>query len=180
MDLVPAKGRASSPQVLSRTSPQLIIQTIWRSLQCPPNSCRNPVIPADSGGFRRNELWQEGLLFSSFWCLIIPPEFGHSGIETRMFHGIHRNGTQRNPVVYLFSTCFLIICDMSQNLTTPSTTTTTTTAMPLSSKKIQDINLKTCKADLGVQHTSVALQYIGRIHGRSVLVHGLVVTIYIM
>ena len=44
----------------------------WRSLQCPPNSCRNPVIPGESGGFRRNELWQEGLLFSSFQFLIIP------------------------------------------------------------------------------------------------------------
>ena len=28
-----------------------------RSLQCPPNSCRNPVIPVESGGFWRNELW---------------------------------------------------------------------------------------------------------------------------
>ena len=51
-----------------------------RSLQCPPNSCRNPVIPAESSGFQRNEVWQEGLLFSSFWCLIIPAEFGHSGL----------------------------------------------------------------------------------------------------
>ena len=67
-----------------------------RSLQCPPNSCRNLVIPAESSGFRRNELWQEGLLFSSFRCLIIPAEFGHSGIETGMFRGIHRNGMQRN------------------------------------------------------------------------------------
>ena len=67
-----------------------------RSLQCPPNSCRNPVIPVESGGFQRNELWQEGLLFSSFRCLIIPVEFVHSGIETGMFRGIHRNGMQRN------------------------------------------------------------------------------------
>ena len=37
-----------------------------RSLQCPPNSCRNPVIPVESSGFWRNEIWQEGLLFSSF------------------------------------------------------------------------------------------------------------------
>ena len=58
-----------------------------RSLQCPPNSCRNPVIPAESIGFQRNELWQEALPFSSFQCLIILAEFGHSGIETGMFCG---------------------------------------------------------------------------------------------
>ena len=63
----------------------------WRSLQCPPNSCRNPVIPGESGGFRRNELWQEGLLFSSFQFLIILVEFTHSGIETGMFCGMHWN-----------------------------------------------------------------------------------------
>ena len=85
-----------------------------RSLQCPPYSCRNPVIPAESGGFRRNEIWQEGLLFLSFQCLIIPAEFGHSGIETGMLRGMRRNGMQRNPVVYLFSICLLIIRDMSQ------------------------------------------------------------------
>ena len=85
-----------------------------RSLQCPPNSCRNLVIPVESGGFWRNEIWQEGLVFSSFWCLIIPVEFGHSRIETRMFHRMRRNGMQQNLVVYLFSICLLIICDMSQ------------------------------------------------------------------
>ncbi|EDR16012.1 uncharacterized protein LACBIDRAFT_301592 [Laccaria bicolor S238N-H82] len=73
-----------------------------RSYQCPPNSCRNPVIPADSGGFRRNEIWQGGLLFSPFWCLTIPAEFGHSGIDTGMIRGMHRNGMQRNPVLCLF------------------------------------------------------------------------------
>ena len=56
---------------------ELVVMT--RSLQCPPNSCRNLVIPAESGGFQRNDFWQEGLLFSSFRCLIIPAEFGHSG-----------------------------------------------------------------------------------------------------
>ena len=85
-----------------------------RSLQCPPNSCRNPVIPAESGGLQRNEVWQEGLLFSSFWCLIIAAEFGHSGIETGIFRGMHRNGMHWNPVVYLFIICLLIIHDMSQ------------------------------------------------------------------
>ncbi|EDR13081.1 uncharacterized protein LACBIDRAFT_322516 [Laccaria bicolor S238N-H82] len=73
-----------------------------RSYQCPPNSCRNPVIPADSGGFRRNEIWQGGLLFSPFRCLTIPAEFGHSGIDTGMIRGMHRNGMQRNPVLCLF------------------------------------------------------------------------------
>ena len=94
--------------VITNLSPSM------RSLQCPPNSCRNPVIPAESGGFWRNEVWQEGLLFLSFRCLIIPAEFGHSGIETGMFRGMRRNGMQRNPVVYLFSICLLIIRDTSQ------------------------------------------------------------------
>ena len=42
------------------------------------------------------------------------------------------------------------------------------------------ISTSSCQADLRVQHTYVALQYIGHTHGRSVLLHGLVVTIYIM
>ena len=103
-------GQSLMPAVMEPLSPGL------RSLQCPPNSCRNPVIPAESGGFRRNEVWQEGLLFLSFRCLIIPAEFGHSGIETGMFRGMRRNGMQRNPVVYLFSIGLLIIRDMSQPL----------------------------------------------------------------
>ena len=83
-----------------------------RSLQCPPNSCTNGH-SSESGGFQRNEVWQEGLLFSSFRCLIIPAEFGHSRIETGMFCGMCRNRMQQNPVVYLFIICLLIIHDMS-------------------------------------------------------------------
>ena len=75
-----------------------------------------PLIPAESGGFQRNELWQDGLLFSSFRCLIIPAECGHSGIETGMFCGMCRNGMKRNLVVCLFSIGLLIICHMSQPL----------------------------------------------------------------
>ncbi|EDR00827.1 uncharacterized protein LACBIDRAFT_295669 [Laccaria bicolor S238N-H82] len=77
-------------------------QNSWQlHSKCPPNSCRNPVIPADSGGFQRNEIWQGGLLFSPFRCLTIPVEFGHSGIDTGMIRGMHRNGMQRNPVLCL-------------------------------------------------------------------------------
>jgi len=70
----------------------------WRSYQCPPNSCRNPVILAESGGIQWNEIWQDGLLFFAFWCHIIPVEFVHSRIETGMFCGICRNGMQWNRI----------------------------------------------------------------------------------
>jgi len=62
-----------------------------------------PLIPA---GFQWNKIWQEGLLFFFIPVPFIPAEFGHSGIETGMFHGIRRNGMQRNPVVCLFVCLF--------------------------------------------------------------------------
>ena len=55
-----------------------------RSYQCPPYSCWIPVIPAESGGIQWSKIWQEGLLIFSFWCILNPAEFGHSGIETGM------------------------------------------------------------------------------------------------
>lgn len=66
-----------------------------RSLPCPCDSYRNPVIPADSGGFRRNKIWQRVLPNLQFRWPIIPAELSHSGFETGMFH---RNGQERNPV----------------------------------------------------------------------------------
>jgi len=62
-----------------------------------------PLIPA---GIWWNKIWQEGLLFFFILVPFIPAEFGHSGIETRMFHGICRNRMQWNPVVCLFHTCY--------------------------------------------------------------------------
>jgi hypothetical protein len=42
---------------------------VWRSLQCPPNSCRNPVIPAESSGMKFGRkacyFFHSGVLF--FW-----------------------------------------------------------------------------------------------------------------
>ena len=64
----------------------IYLRQILRSLQCPPNSCRNPVIPVES-----------------------------RGIETRMFCGICRNRMQQNPVVYLFSICLLIILAVTKS-----------------------------------------------------------------
>ena len=87
---------------------------LYSALAVPPNSCQNLVILVESRGIRWNESWQEGLLFFSFQCLIIPVEFGHSRIVTGMFCGICRNGMQWNPVVCLFSICLLIMHDMSQ------------------------------------------------------------------
>ena len=46
----------------------------------------------------------------------IPVEFGHSGIETGMFRGIHRNGMQWNPVVCLF-VCFTPATKQTTNQT---------------------------------------------------------------
>ena len=58
---------------------KIVFLGLWfRSLQCPPNSCQNLVIPAKSGGFWSNQVWQEGLLFSSFQqnlgILVLRPE----------------------------------------------------------------------------------------------------------
>ena len=63
-----------------------------------------PLIPARIWW---NEIWQESLLFSSFWCLIIQAELDHSRIETRMFHGIHRNGIQLFGICCFFLSCLL-------------------------------------------------------------------------
>ena len=70
----------------------MVVAVVREVFTVPPNSCSNLVIPAESSGFQRNEGWQEGLLFLSFWCLIIPAEFGHSGNETGMFCRMRRNG----------------------------------------------------------------------------------------
>ena len=59
-----------------------------RSYQCPPYSCWILVIPVESGGIQWSKIWQEGLLIFSFRCILIPVEFGHSGIETRMVPGL--------------------------------------------------------------------------------------------
>jgi hypothetical protein len=43
---------------------------------------------AESGGIRWSEIWQEGLLIFSFWCILSPAEFGQSEIETGMVPGL--------------------------------------------------------------------------------------------
>ena len=65
-----------------------------RSYQCPTDSCRIPVIPVDSGGFRRNGNWQRALPILSFRLFLVPADSLRSGIDTGMFPGIHRNGMQ--------------------------------------------------------------------------------------
>ena len=69
-------------------------ETPLRSYQCPTDSCRIPVIPAESGAFRRNANWQRALPILLFLLFLIPAESLHSGIDTGMFPGIHRNGMQ--------------------------------------------------------------------------------------
>ena len=65
-----------------------------------------PLIPAGIRSFQWNKIWQEGLLFFFIPVPFIPAEFGHSRIETGMFHGIRRNGMQWNLVVCLFVCLF--------------------------------------------------------------------------
>ena len=90
---------------------QEVVQVVvWRSLQCPPNSCRNPVIPAESGGFQRNELWQEGLLFSSFRRNLGIPELRPEC--SAEFTGMECNGIL---VVCLCSICLLIILGITSS-----------------------------------------------------------------
>ena len=63
-----------------------------------------------SGGIRWSEIWQEGLLFFSFRCILSPAEFGHSGIETRMVPGLTGTECNQNPVVCLFIVCLFDNC----------------------------------------------------------------------
>ena len=94
-----------------------------RSLQCPPNSCRHLVIPVESGGFQRNELWQEGLLFchSSAWSF------------QNWDWNVLQNSQEWNATE---SSCLFvqhIFVDHMWHvttITTTSTTTTTTTRTP--------------------------------------------------
>ena len=75
-----------------------------------------PLIPAGIQSFQWNKIWQEGLLFFFIPVPFIPAEFGHSGIETGMFHGICRNGMQQNLVVCLF-VCFTPVTKQTTNQT---------------------------------------------------------------
>ena len=81
-----------------------------RSYQCPPYSCWIPVIPAESGGIRWSEIWQEGLLIFSFRCILSPAEFGHSRIETGMVPGLTGTECNWNPVVCVFIVCLFDHC----------------------------------------------------------------------
>ena len=67
---------------------------LLRSYQCPTDSCRIPVIPAESGAFQRNGNWQRALPILPFLLFLIPVESLRSGIDTGTFPGIHRNGMQ--------------------------------------------------------------------------------------
>ena len=88
---------------LSRIPPaQPTLPSGMRSYQCPTDSCRIPVILAESGAFRRNRNWQRALPILPFRLFPIPMESLHSGIDTGMFPGIHQNGMQ---LEYIFRNC---------------------------------------------------------------------------
>ena len=81
-----------------------------RSYQCPPYSCWIPVILAESSGIQCSKIWQEGLLIFSFRSILIPAEFGHSRIETRMVPRLARMECNWNLVVCLITVCLAIVC----------------------------------------------------------------------
>ena len=89
---------------------RLAQQERLRSYQCPPYSCWIPVILAESGRIQWSKIWQEGLLIFSFWCILIPPEFGHSGMETGMVPRLVRTECNWNPVVCLITVFLAIVC----------------------------------------------------------------------
>ena len=64
-----------------------------RSYQCPTDSCQIPVIPVDSGGFRRNGNWQRALPILPFLLFLIPAESLHSGITCMCYPHISYIGT---------------------------------------------------------------------------------------
>jgi len=51
-----------------------------------------PQIPVGFRGFQRNTNWQRALPILLFLFFLIPAESVHSGIDTGMFPGMHRNG----------------------------------------------------------------------------------------
>ena len=61
-----------------------LIKQGWRSLSCPCDSCRNPVIPVESCGIQWNHFWQGALPKLLFQGPFIPVELSHSRFETEM------------------------------------------------------------------------------------------------
>jgi len=107
-----------------------------RSYQCPPNSCRNPVIPAESGGIK---FGRKACYFFSFRCLLFQQNLGIP--ELRPECSAEFAGTECNGIwlfVCLFHTCYqtnhqpnTMWCGLLSSPTTTTTTTTTTTMPPM-------------------------------------------------
>ena len=79
------------------------VRWVCRSLLESAGVCRIPEVFTlphrfllESGRIRRNEIWQGALPKLEFWRPLIPLELGHSGIDTGMVPGMHRNGIRRN------------------------------------------------------------------------------------
>ena len=64
-----------------------------RSYQCPPNSCRNPVIPAESSGIK---FGRKACYFFSFWCLLFQQNLGI--LELRLECSAEFAGTECNGI----------------------------------------------------------------------------------
>jgi len=61
---------------LTRNRGAMLLTVMWqpkRSYQCPPNSCRNPVIPAESSGIK---FGRKACYFFSFQCLLFRRNLG--------------------------------------------------------------------------------------------------------
>ena len=82
-----------------------LIKQGWRSLSCPCDSCRNPVIPVESCGIQWNHFWQGALPKLLFQGPFIPVELSHSRFETGMvleWTRTESGGMQLNRFIYLF------------------------------------------------------------------------------
>jgi len=92
-----------------------------------------PLIPAGIRSFQWNPEESSGMKLGRMACYffhsIILVEFGHSGIETRMFRGIRRNGMQQNGI-WLFGNYIvwhsLFVCCTPVNKQTQRSSLSTT------------------------------------------------------
>jgi len=87
---------------------------LWRSYQCPPNSCRNPVILAESSGIK---FGRKACYFFPFQCLLFQRNLGI--LELRLECSVEFAGRECNGIqlfVCLF-VCFTPATKQTTNQT---------------------------------------------------------------
>ena len=98
------EGQVDSPGPVTAHVRLWVQAIVWRSYQCPPNSCRNPVIPVESSGIK---FCRKACYFFSFWCLLFQQNLGI--LELRPECSAEFTGTECNGIqlfVCLFHTCY--------------------------------------------------------------------------